>query len=406
MDAKEYKAELTKSFKRNSDHGFVDWSHMGRLDKEVRGILSEAHYELARTKDKDLFDVCCAAFLKWGKTNMDDSSGYTHGFAHEVFWYWDGIYDRQDPDIDHAKMFKWFIKNGNGTVMDYMEEYLMEYLIGHFPEPELQDLKMDFLNEKLDAAQEAAKKDSWKSTEVQMIKCDILKVMIDQKKPIEDIRRYASAIKDDDAKVLLAETELKLGNTERCIDIYERLARTEAKRWGPYKYNLKLKDLYKEYGTRDQYFDQVVNLLTLMMGDTDVLEEYKGFYAAEKWPELRDQLFNAIDLKTWQALPWYEHEGCYDRLMDAIEVCGANYLPDYEKQLSQRYPERCLDLLSDEIEKMAERANNRNGYRKVSKVLKHLSIYPEGNVRASQLAMKLRAKNERKTAFLDELKGI
>ena len=47
-------------------------------------------------------------------------------------------------------MLEWFLKNLDGSVIDYMEDELYRYMMEHFKEEELLNKKMNFLKEKIE----------------------------------------------------------------------------------------------------------------------------------------------------------------------------------------------------------------------------------------------------------------
>ena len=148
---KEYRDEMNRVVARNIRHGFVDYWHCRRLGAEIMELMDNATEELSsRGEYKELFDLTNKAFLKWGKTDKDDSGGETQSFMYDVNNAWNRVYEADDPRIPHSKMYSWFEGHNDGSVIDYMEEYLYEYLMKHFYEPELLEKKFAFLNEKIE----------------------------------------------------------------------------------------------------------------------------------------------------------------------------------------------------------------------------------------------------------------
>ncbi len=408
MTVNEYKKEITSIFNHNSRNGFADWRQCGSLERSLTGFLEQSSRELEREgRYKDLFDITCRAFVKWSNTDKDDSNGETQSFVRSVFDIWDSVYERGSQDISHNKMFEWFMGKLDSSLIDYMENYLLDYVMEHFQEPHLLDKKLTLLESKIQEQTEKAKEESWRIYSVEGYQRMVMQVFGEQGRPIEMIREYAKKLKGDKARELLADIELRYGNTDQAIAIYEALADDECRQaWGRHEYNLKLKDLYKSNGFREKYEVLLERLLYLETGSDDILTEYKALIPPENWGSVRDSLFNSFSANNYRALPWYASEKCYDRLMDGVEAAGYHYLKQFEKLLGARYPERCLEILVRTAEEDSEQANNRKDYQHLARVLRWMQKYPRGPELASELAERFRAAYPRKRALIEELENF
>lgn len=71
-----------------------------------------------------------------------------------------------------------------------------------------------------------------------------------------------------------------------------------------------------------------------------------------------------------------------------------------------RSPERCFAVLVKAADDSAERGKKRSDYRYIAKYLKWMMRYPGGRERAETLAETYRKQYPRRSAMLDELRGI
>ncbi len=143
---KEYRTAVNQIFASNTRGGFIDYYHCRRLGGDMTDLITEATKELSSYGEyKELFDLANKAFLKWGRTDKDDSAGDTQIFVYYVEQAWNQVYEANDVRITHTQMYDWFEKHLDGSVIDYMEDILFEYLIHHFLEPELLRRKQDYL---------------------------------------------------------------------------------------------------------------------------------------------------------------------------------------------------------------------------------------------------------------------
>ena len=124
---KEYRNEINKIFVRYIHHSFVDYYSCRRLSGEMINLVVEATKELSfRGEYKELFDLVNKGFLKWSKTDKDDSDGETQDFTYFVNKTWDVIYEANNSNISHKKMYEWFEKHLDGSLIDYMENSVYE----------------------------------------------------------------------------------------------------------------------------------------------------------------------------------------------------------------------------------------------------------------------------------------
>lgn len=408
MTLKEYKTELTDIFRHNTTRGFADWRQCGNLAYEVEDFLDRSAKVLLREyRDKELFDLVCAAYLKWGKTDKDDSNGETRGFIYcSAFEIWNQIYEREHPDISHSKMMDWFLKKMDGSVIDYMEDSLLEYMMDHFKEAKLLKKKLNLLNTRIAVKEEMIDEKSWEIYDIYRCKNYILQIYSEQKRPIEEIRAYAEELKRNDSRELLAKIELEYGNRNECLRIYEELAENVQNSWDREDYNGKLKELYKQFEMQEKYAAQVKKLLKIKIGNMEIWEEFKSLIPETDWIATVNEFFATFAPGDCRPLTWYKEEGRYDLVMTGVEYGGPVYLELYEPELIHRYPDRCLVVLVEAANYSVEQAKNRRDYRYIAKYLKWMMRYPGGREKAAELAENYRKRYPRRRAMIDELKGI
>ena len=401
---KEYRDEINRIFAQNIRSHFVDYYHCNKLGNELTDLIIEATKELAlRREYKELFDLANKSFLKWGKTDKDDSGGETQIVVYYVKQAWDVIYEADDSKIPHVKMYDWFESHLDGSVIDYMEDELYEYLVHHFSEPELLQRKYDFLNSKIEDGLKKNDENYYKYQVTQRQEY-LLYVMADMGKPIEEIREYAKDLNINSVKKVMIEIEKRYGNMDAVIDIYKELAKREDEfGWATENWHIKLMEIYKERGDEEQYLRELVSAMALNIGNEELWKEYKSCFTAEEWPERCEEIFSNIR-GTYRILPWYALEDRFDLIMEAIEISGdTDSLKRYEKKLKALYPDRCLKVLVEDTEAMAERSNKRQDYWKVARNLRWIQRYPGGNEKAAKLADKYREKYKRRRAMMEEL---
>lgn len=405
---KEYRDEMNRIFARYIRGGFVDYYHCRGLGNDMISLMINATEELSsRGEYKELFDLANKGFLKWGKTNKDDSDGETQDFEYYVEQAWDQVYEANDSRMPHTKMYDWFEKHIDNSVIDYMEDCLYEYLVHHFTEPELLQKKYDFLTGKIKEGLER-KEDYYHEFQVSRCQEYLLYVMADMDKPIADIRKYAKNLKSYSIQETMAEIEKRYGNMDAVISIYKNLAEEEDKRgWARDNWHKKLMEIYKELGDEKMYRAELLSAMALNIGDEALWKEYKHGFSAEEWPEACENIFSNVSIGNYRIFPWYAMEERYDLIMKGIEAGGhIDRLMEYEKKLKILYPERCLKVLVKRTEEMAELSNKRQDYRRVAKNLRWMQDYPGGKEKAAELVAGFRAKYKRRRAMMEEIAAL
>jgi hypothetical protein len=404
MEFKEYRDEINHIFTRYGRRGFVDYYACRGLYSDMASLLVRATSELGRSGQyKELFDLANKAFLKWGKVDKDDSDGETADFVCYVMDAWDAVYAADDKTMNHSKMLDWFIKNLDGSVVDYMEDYLCEYVMERFKEDRLLTRKLECFKDKIDKCL-ASDNPSRYEYSIDRYREYVLTIMGELHYPIEEIRAYASGIGHCHGKAALAKIELAYGNTDIAISAYEQLADEEDDRWGRNEYREILMNIYKENGDHERYIENLRKALLHSVGDTDLWAEYKTNFSDNEWPNAREEIFVAMKVGDDRAYPWYETEGRYDLIMSGIEASGAtDQLKEYEKKLKKLYPERCLAVLVARADDAATYGNKRSDYRRLAGLLRWIQRYPNGDDISEKLAQKYRDEYPRRSAMIEEL---
>lgn len=247
----DYKEKTDAIFAKYTKEGFVDYTLCRKFAGEMIRLLEKAADDLLKQgKVKDLFNFANETFLRWSNTEIYDINGDARDFSIAIEKIWERVYIAPNADISHEEMYDWFEVHMDGSVIDFMEEYLYGYIALHFVEPEILEKKYAFLKEKL-AQCEKIESEVVREIRIERCKGCILYTMADMKKPIEEIREFAVGLKYDPTKEAMAEIEHAYGNYEEAIAIYQELAQDDERRGVPStQWKEKLEQLYKEFGER------------------------------------------------------------------------------------------------------------------------------------------------------------
>lgn len=403
-----YESRIEEIFSWADVRGFVDWKHMGDLTDDVIDLLDDARKELSAPEDRwSLFTVACKIFLKWGTTDMDDD-GDTVMAMDEVTGAWDDAVSRMKDEKEQKQALEFFMKSTDGTVIDYMEDYLYDFMDTHFRTPELLKIKRQFLEDKIKQEIKSDRCDDWKSIVISEFRLYLLQILSDEGADIEDVERYAETINTHDTRERLLRIYEERGEAEREIALLQEIAGEKKNIHGIsyyyMRYEQKLKGLYKTTGQKEKYNALLKQMFYDYPDDADLYQEYRALFSDAEWKEEFEQNVVPVVSGYYRAMPLFEREKRYDLMMAEAEKDGR--LDGYEKILKKHYPERCMPILIKNADELMDRARDRKGYRHVANVLEKIKGYPDGGAAAERLAEKYRQTYPRRTALWDELSRI
>ncbi len=97
-------------------------------DEDVRRMINNGDYWRA-------FELMNHIFVLTGSVDMDDSDGGTGMMADRIYELWKEILEKADAE-EKRKMFQWFTAHLDGSVIDYLEEYIEQIIMEGFEEEE------------------------------------------------------------------------------------------------------------------------------------------------------------------------------------------------------------------------------------------------------------------------------
>ncbi|WP_299001340.1 hypothetical protein [uncultured Dialister sp.] len=398
---REYKKKMRAAFSRAAHYNFVDWRHMGYLVHDIDELLDSALQDFSLPDQWwDLFNFTFATYIKWSKTNMQES-GQTRGFVYQILGIWENICGCIPDEKDETKMLDFILKRLDGRIVDYMEDDVYHFVIGHFRKPSMLAKKRKFIEAKLPGLEEAMQEDPYKKFEVEKCKNYLLQILADEGAPIEEVEKYAASYGDDHTEQML-KIYRERGETDREMKLLQE-ALPGMSDWSrnTLAYEERLKEIYLSKGMTEKYFDLLETMFYEHPGREEIYKEYRSRFTDEEWAGERETLLKNLR-GNWDAMPFFAREKQYDYLMEAAE--NMHDFGNYEKLLKELYPDRSLAIYVYHADAAMEDARDRRGYRKVKRILKKMLTYPHGPETAAQLAEKYRKTYPRRTSLLEELK--
>ena len=370
------------------------------IDEDVRRMIDNGNYLSA-------FEVMNYIFVLIGDVDMDDSDGGTGMLADRIYQLWLELLVKVSSE-EKRKMFDWFTSHLDGSVIDYLEEYIEQIIIEEFEEKEYEQAKLDFIE---DMIARSERKDSDWSRDYGVGKWAVryLEMLQEKKASDEQIEEVCKRYwKNSSVRRYYVDICMKKKEYDHVLQILDECILLDKQYRGLIsEYSEKKKEIYLLQGNRSAYIEQLWKLvLEHEPGNLELYRELKKQYTADEWLVKREEIFGK--------LPAYEHveklykeEKLYDRLLVyVLNSPGLYALQEYEKVLKKEYPEQILNKYKDEVSKMAVHTSDRKNYAHLVFLLRKMQQMKGGSKLVEQIVAEWKIKYKNRPAMMDELRKL
>lgn len=370
------------------------------IDEDVHRMIDNGNYLSA-------FEVMNYIFVLIGDVDMDDSDGGTGMLADRIYQLWLELLVKVSPE-EKRKMFDWFTSHLDGSVIDYLEEYIEQIIMGKFEEKEYEQAKLDFIEDMIARSEH---KDSDWSRDYGVGKWAVryLEMLQEKKASDEKIKEVCKRYwKNSSVRRYYVDICMKKKEYDHVLQILDECILLDKQYAGLiFEYNEKKKEIYLLQGNRSAYIEQLWKLvIEYEAGNLELYRELKKQYTAEEWLVKREEIF--------KKLPAYAHvdrlyneEKLYDRLLVyVLNSPGLYALQEYEKVLKKEYPEQILDKYKDEVSKMAVHTSDRKNYAHLVSLLRKMQQVKGGSKVVGQIVAEWNIKYKNRPAMMDELRKL
>lgn len=405
------KKEIDDIVYRFSDRGgFIDWQNAGDFIAAMESFLYCNVNELIKKGAcMQAFELTNDLFVKIGNLDIDDSDGGTTMVANSCYEFWKQILENCN-ESDKKHMFQWFENHQSaGIVIDFMEDYISDFLLNEFQDKKLLKKKLQMLDERITKAGEKTDCGDWWSVhfgyENNILKrLEIMRKLDYSEEEIQEykrINRRFSAVRKLEIKECLEKKEI---DQAICILKESKVLDKEYPDLVT-EYSTKLIDLYKIRKQDKEYKEELIfQVFSCRQDKLDYVYRLKSVCEQVEWENHREKILKG---KTgWQIkYPLLEAEKMYNRLLEEIVVDGSIVLLDqYETVLKKEFPEQMREAYTTYIKKQVDVVSDRKRYKDLIKYLKKITKYPNGKEIARNVVSEWRACYYRRSAMMDELR--
>ena len=370
------------------------------IDKDVRRMIDNGSHISA-------FHVMNHIFVLLGNVDMDDSGGETSMLAEQIYQLWLELLTKVNAQ-DKRKMFIWFTTHMDGSVIDYLEEYIEQIIMEEFKEPEYEQDKLSFMEEMIEKAE---KKDSGWSRDYAVRKWTVtyLKTLEEKNAPEDQLEEICKKYwNNSGVRRYYIDRYFEKKEYDRVLQVLdESIELDKAYRGQVLEYIQKKKEIYRLQGNKSAYIEQLWKLvLEQSAGDLDIYKELKAQYSEKEWLIKREELFKKLPPNA-HIDRLYKEEKLYDRLLAyVLKSSGLYAVQSYENVLKKEYPKQILSKYQGEVNKMASCTGNRKHYADLVALLRRMKRIKGGSEIVETIVEEWKIKYRNRPAMMDELSKL
>lgn len=370
------------------------------IDEDVRRMIDNGNYLSA-------FEVMNYIFVLIGDVDMDDSDGGTGMLADRIYQLWLELLVKVGSE-EKRKMFDWFTSHLDGSVIDYLEEYIEQIIMGEFEEKEYEQAKLDFIEDMIVRSEH---KDSDWSRDYGVGKWAVryLELMKGKSASDEQIKEVCKRYwNNSSVRRYYVDICMKKKEYDHVLQILDECILLDKQYRGLIsEYSEKKKEIYLLQGNRSAYIEQLWKLvLEHEAGNLELYRELKKQYTADEWLVKREEIFKKLPAYA-HVERLYKEEKLYDRLLVyVLNSPGLYALQEYEKVLKKEYPEQILNKYKDEVSKMALHTSDRKNYANLVSLLRKMQQMKGGSKLVEQIVAEWKIKYKNRPAMMDELRKL
>lgn len=170
VDLKQYRQRIRFLIRQYTGfYGYIDYNSAYYFINDVLDFLHNDVEKLSCSFLKEAFEISTELFIEVSAVEMDDSDGGLTEFGNDMLETWNKMLGKANKQLE-VQMFDWFIKHIDGSVIDYMEEFIESFLFGNFTKKEYLLKKLDIADEKISASGESEyKKENWTMRRIELM---------------------------------------------------------------------------------------------------------------------------------------------------------------------------------------------------------------------------------------------
>ena len=381
---------------------YVSYRYVGDFINEMESILCHSVEPLIDAgKYDEAFELLGYVFIKTAQTDMDDD-GYLSIFGDECVGYWGDIISKASTE-QNIKYFDWFEQHIDGSVVDFMEDILLNVIENFFDGKDFLKKKLEFTEKKaahigdISTFHNKYEKERWVLLHIGFMEKshtsdDDIFAYCKENWELPEVRKYC------------VEKYISLNDIPAAINVLKESLEIDKEAAGLVSsHRHKLKELYKQQGDTEAYREQLWLLLTRCNTGVGEYRELKALYSDKEWQREREKIFDS----NYHKPDFFREEKLWDRLLEYVKNSfGTSDLEKYESDLVKIYPQKVLQIYADDLRCSAKQAHSRNTYNRWAETLKHMKTIEGGTEVVTELLTEMRQVYKNRPAMMQELQSV
>ena len=393
-DVNNIKRQIDSTFYAYSDRGgFIDYYNAFEFQTDINRIIEDSVAKLTDNGDfLGAFDVSKYAFVKLGNWDIDDD-GEISSISDVCYRSWQGIVSGCSKE-DLGIIKGWFEEHAyDGTVIDYMEDTLQDFLRFELASKEELLKEIRELDEVVESCSDQNKcKTVFTSHYGYNIEAIELRMILMRKigadeREIDAYRREHLNFKSvREFYIRKARDEKDFREEIRLLIMSKELDSDSA--YLVHSYSERLIDIYNELGmVEEEKKERRDDILSYSMFSMDAYGQYKCMCSKKEWSAEVKVIVDSID-DTDKKCKVYAEENMLQELFDAIFADNSiiSLLDKYGFLLAENYSKDVLGVYSEYVSSLADAACNRARYNTLIEYLRRMQQYKGGSELVSGLA--------------------
>ena len=406
--------EIDNIFDLYSDRGgFIDYYNAMEfsrdlimyLENRTAGMIDDGMY-------LDAFRLTIYAYVKLGNCDIDDD-GEIEEISGACYQLWQKIVTRCSVD-EKEKIRNWFIEHSeDGTVIDYMEDTLQDFLKYELASDDELKEEMRYLDRLIEESKGSNNCQTvYTSHYGYNIEAIELKILLMKKLGISDeeidafrrqhlsfrsVRKYFLKKAQDEGN---SDEEVKILNESKVLDADNA--------YMMHSYSQRLVELYHERKEYDlEKAERKEDFLSYQMSTVDDFKEYRNLCTEEEWLRERENLIQSRVAPESRCELFAEERmlpelySCIITQNDRLALFNL-----YGFLLAEDYAEPILAEYREYVSNVAENARNRAIYDILTRYLKRMQQYPGGNELVRRLCMQWISRYPTRKVMVEELNKV
>ena len=278
----------------------------------------------------------------------------------------------------------------------YCDMYCLDELIDFYDE---KFTDKEELEEKLDVIDELLDKSDIYETKLVLARINTMKLLLKSQDEINEFRDKYSNLRE--VRQQYIDEAVDDGDYNLAIELVKKEMKKDLPSLLKENYDSQLKELYLKVNDGDNYKKQLEEIL--FNGYPDIEDYIKYRELSDNWAEEREEFFIKIDNHRFLN-ECYNHERLYDRL--ALNLQDEYDLSLYRNILKDKYPSQLLVAYLQVVNELVSKSGSRKHYRNIRKLLNEMKGILGGEDIVNNLVKDWEIKYKRRTAMLEELKGL